>query len=241
MKFLKNSTLISAAVFTMSCVFISSVHGQQASEVYIVGAMKHVMWDGQLGASIALDTIGDKDHLYGLGPLEYLAGEILILDGRAYSSYVVSDSTMHVEENFNIKAPFFGYANISEWQEYELPRQIQTIDQLEAFVDAMSTNSPRPFMFKVTGSVKSATIHIVNLSEGSRVSSPEEAHRGLTKYHLGSEEVEIVGFFSTEHQAVLTHHDTFVHLHLITSDRKKMGHLDAVDFQPGVLKLYMPK
>jgi acetolactate decarboxylase len=58
-------------------------------------------------------------------------------------------------------------------------------------------------------------------------------------YSLGSEEVEIIGFFSTEHQAVFTHHDTYVHLHLMTKDESKMGHLDEVVFDE--MKLYLPK
>lgn len=38
-------------------------------EVKIVGQMKNVMRKGQLHANINLDTIADKSHLYGLGPL----------------------------------------------------------------------------------------------------------------------------------------------------------------------------
>jgi acetolactate decarboxylase len=36
--------------------------------------------------------------LYGLGTVEYLEGEILIIDGKSYKSMVNSDSTMKVEE-----------------------------------------------------------------------------------------------------------------------------------------------
>jgi acetolactate decarboxylase len=71
------------------------------------------------------------------------------------------------------------------------------------------------------------------------VRSPEEAHRGLQHYPLANVPVEILGFFSTEHKAIFTHHDTFMHLHLITSDRQKMGHLDALTFGPGEVWLYL--
>ena len=37
------------------------------SDIKIVGAMKNVMWKGELGSSIDLDTISDKNGLYGLG------------------------------------------------------------------------------------------------------------------------------------------------------------------------------
>lgn len=48
------------------------------SDVVVVGAMKNVMWKGELGGIISLDTIKNKEGLYGLGPVSYLTGELLI-------------------------------------------------------------------------------------------------------------------------------------------------------------------
>lgn len=84
-----------------------------SNAVKIVGEMKNVMWKGELYGNINLDTITNKTNLYGLGPVEYLAGEILVINGKSYKSTVVSETTMKVEETHEIKAPFFGYANIA--------------------------------------------------------------------------------------------------------------------------------
>lgn len=213
---------------------------QTTNDVKIVGEMKNVMWKGQLYGNIKLDTIANKTSLYGLGPVEYLAGEILIINGKSYKSTVTSDTSMKVEETYDIKAPFFGYANISKWTKQTLPESIQTIQQLETYLDKVTTNSPRPFMFKLTGIVEQATIHIVNLPKGSKVSSPGEAHKGQKNYELKNEPADIVGFFSTEHKAIFTHHDTFLHMHLMTANKQKMGHLDEVLFKKGTMKLYIP-
>jgi acetolactate decarboxylase len=213
---------------------------QTVSRVKIVGQMKNVMWKGQLDGNIALDTIAQKTNLYGLGPVEYLAGEILILDGKSFKSTVVSDTTMKVEETYDIKAPFFGYTNISKWTEQSLPDNIQTIQQLEQYLDKTTANASRPFIFKLSGIVDQATIHIVNLPKGSKVSSPDEAHKGQKNYQIKNEKTDIIGFFSTEHKAIFTHHDTYLHMHLITIDRQKMGHLDEVLFHKGGMKLYLP-
>ena len=232
------TTLLGLTIFIIaSC---SSKAQQTTNEVKIVGEMKNVMWKGQLYGNIKLDTITNKTNLYGLGPVEYLSGEILIIEGNSYKSTVTSDTTMIVEETYDIKAPFFGYANISKWTEQMLPDSIQTIQQLETYLDKVTKNSPRPFMFKLTGTVEQATIHIVNLPKGSKVSSPDEAHNGQKKYDLENEQAEIIGFFSTEHKAIFTHHDTYLHMHLITTDRQKMGHLDEVLFKKGTMKLYLP-
>jgi acetolactate decarboxylase len=210
-------------------------------EVKIVGEMKNVMRKGELHATIDLDTIADKAHLYGLGPVEYLKGEIMVYEGKAYKSTVVSDSTMLVEETFDIKAPFFGYANVPNWIEQALPENIETIAQLEVYLNETTQNATRPFMFKLTGTVVSANFHIVNLPDGTKVSSHEDAHQGMVNYQVQNEDCEIIGFFSTEHQTILTHHDTYLHMHLMTSDRQKMGHLDGVTFKKGAMKLYLPK
>lgn len=220
----------------------SSIQAQkQNKDVKVIGQMKNVMWKGELFGNIHLDTIANKENLYGFGPVEYLAGEILIIDGKSYKSTVTSDTAMKVEETYDIKAPFFAYANISDWSEQSLPETVQNLEQLETYLDSITKDSPRPFMFKLKGTVEQATVHIVNLPEGSKVSSPDEAHQGQVNYELQNEKADIIGFFSTKHKAIFTHHNTFLHMHLITKDRRKMGHLDEVTFTPGTVKLYLPK
>ena len=142
-----NKNLFGLKMLIFSCC---STYAQQTSNVVkLVGEMKNVMWKGELFGNINLDTISNKTHLFGLGLVENLAGEILIIDGKSYKSTVTSNTTMNVEETYDIKAPFFGYANISSWSEQRLPDSIQTIQQLETYLDKVTKNSPRPFMFKL--------------------------------------------------------------------------------------------
>lgn len=234
---------IRATLFGLTLLVLTSCNTkpQKANNnVTIVGAMKNVMWKGQLFGNINLETIVNKKHLYGLGPVEYLTGELLIVDGKSYKSKVLTRTTMKVEETFNVKAPFFGYANVENWQEQILPDSIQTIKQLEIYLDMTTKNAKRPFMFKMVGTVANATIHIVNLPKGSKVSSPDDAHKGQTNFNLTNRQVDVIGFFSTEHQAIFTHHGTFLHMHLITADKSKMGHLDNMKIKTGITKLYLP-
>ena len=147
---------------------------------------------------------------------------------------------MKVDESYSVKAPFFAYDQIEAWKDHTLPDSIRTIKQLESYLDVVTRQLSRPFMFKITGMAETATIHIVNLPAGSTVSSPSEAHQGQIDYELVNEQMEIVGFFSKEHKAIFTHHDSYVHMHLITKNRKKMGHLDEILFKEGSLTLYLP-
>lgn len=208
--------------------------------VTVVGQMRNVMWKGELQGTLRLDTLSDIPHLYGLGPVEFLTGEILLLDGHAYIATVWTDTTMRVEETFRVKAPFFGYASVPRWTEHNLPDSIRTLPQLERYLDRITASFPRPFFFRLEGTADHALIHVVNLPGGAEVHSPDDAHRGQRNYRITAEPVEILGFFSTTHQAIFTHHDTFLHCHLITADHRKMGHLDEVMLQPGTVKLFLP-
>lgn len=240
---IKHLTIGLSALCIFSCTSTTTDEKKDESKTYtdiqIVGAMKNVMWKGELGSSIDLDTISNKTGLYGLGPLSYLKGELLINNGNSYVSKVTSDSTMTVEKTFAASAPFLVYGNVVEWSEMTLPSDIKSIQDIEHFIDSTTANFKRPFAFKLIGRVNNAIIHIQNLADGTKVSSPEEAHQGQTNYSISNEEAEIIGFFSTEHKGVFTHHDSYLHMHLITSDESKMGHLDKIEI--GEMKLYLPK
>ncbi|MFM7217426.1 MAG: acetolactate decarboxylase [Bacteroidota bacterium] len=227
-------------IFCFQTLLLTAQDQQATEKVTVVGRMKDVMWKGQLYGNINLDTIIDKKQLYGLGPVEYLTGEIMIVDGRCFVSKVETDTSMRVEETFAVKAPFFGYTTIDQWKPQSLPDSVQSIRQLEDHIQRIVPPERRPVIFKLTGKVENAVVHVVNLPRGSKVSSPAEAHQGQVNYPVQDQEVEIVGFFSTEHKTIFTHHETFLHMHLMTDDRKKMGHLDEAQFKKGAMTLYLP-
>lgn len=205
----------------------------------IAGAMRNVMWKGELRGIIQLDTIKPRKGLYGLGPLSHLSGELLIDNGQVYISKVGSDSSLRVILSDTASAPFFVYGWVTEWDTIQLPTEIKNIRQLEEFVDQQTQTKQRPFPFKLHGRVNQAGIHVQNLPLGTTVSSPKEAHSGQVWYDLQDTDATIIGFFSTEHQGVFTHHDTYLHLHLLTADKQMMGHLDRVEM--GSMQLLLPK
>jgi acetolactate decarboxylase len=215
--------------------------GQYAPQIWqnvqITGAMKNVMWKGMLKGTVFLDTL-PREHLYGMGPMENLTGELLVLDGTSYISTVAPNGKIKVSTSFEVKAPFFAYDQVREWDSQSLPDSVTNLNQLEKY---LADVSDRPFMFLLTGTLESAMIHVVNLPRNAAVHSPDEAHEGMQRYTLNNEVFDVLGFYSTEHKAIFTHHDTFLHLHLITADRSKMGHLEEIRFKKGAVQLLLPK
>lgn len=210
-----------------------------STQVKYVGAMKNVMKKGELNGTIQLDTISPNENLFAIGPVEYLQGEITVFNGRSFVSKVESDSTMTISETFGVKAPFLVYANVKNWKEIAVPNNVVDLISLENFLNS-SNNSENPFSFKIEADIEQATIHIVNLPAGTKVSSHEEAHQGQVNYILKNKTVDLIGFYSTKHHAVFTHHDTNMHIHLITKDQKEMGHLENLVFKRESVKLFLP-
>lgn len=237
------SNFILAVVFLALASCTNSKEKKEIADTYpdvkVVGAMKDAMWKGELQSKISLDTIRNKNGLYGLGPQTELTGELLILDGTSYVSQVISDTTMTVRKTYKTGAPFFVSGNVTIWDTLIVPKKVVDMSALESFIDEKTKSIKRPFAFKISGKVDRATIHVQNLPPGSEVSSPQEAHVGQVDYNLKDEEVDIVGFFSREHQTIFTHHDSYMHLNLITRDRHRMGHLDHANFNNIIL--YLPK
>lgn len=213
----------------------------QNCEVKIQGAMKNVMRKGELHGTIKLDTIQSKSNLYGLGPLEYLKGELLVFNGISYVSKVSTNGTVLIEKTYQVLAPFFVYANVESWIEIDLPRHIKTMQHLEKFLDEYTKNMIRPFAFRLEGEFELVKFHIQNLPDNSIVRSPEDAHVGQGKYSRMPVKGKILGFFSTEHQTIFTHHDSYIHMHFINELETEMGHIDDLLIQPkGKVKLYLP-
>ncbi len=212
-----------------------------SAEVFHIGTMREVMWGGKLEAAVSLDSLVDRDSLYGVGPLENLAGEITIFDGEAFVSRAVSDTAMSVEATWDAKAPFFVYARVANWDERTLPDSVVDQKSLERHLDAIMRDREKPFAFKLRGKVGTTVIHVVNLPEGTEVRSPEDAHQGQVNYTLVDVQADVIGFFSRNHAGVFTHHDSYVHLHLVTEYRTMAGHVDLMTFHPGDMRLWVAK
>lgn len=221
-------------------LFSCSSEKSTVSEVKWSGAMKNVMKKGELFGTIHLDTIANKKHLYGLGPIEYLSGEITVFDGKSYVSRVNADSTMVVSQTFDVKAPFFVYANVENWASLEVPKSVVDLISLETFLASLPNSDEKPFAFKIETEVEETDIHVVNLPKHIKtVSSHDEAHQGQVNYILKDRKANLIGFYSAHHHAVFTHHDTNLHVHLVAQDEKDMGHVESVTFKN--LKLWISK
>lgn len=214
---------------------------KQHFKVAYKGALKNMMHKGDLSAKADLKTFKDTKHLYALGAIENLKGEIQIWNGKSFNTMVI-DSALVFDKTFNKKAALLVYAVVKKWKTITIPENIITYKELEKFIAKSAQenqiNIEEPFPFLIEGTPKSLDWHIINWKDGDTEHSHEKHIKSGLHGTITNKEVDILGFYSDAHHAIFTHHTTNMHMHAKTTDNKLAGHVDGIILGKGtVLKL----
>ncbi|WP_374959116.1 acetolactate decarboxylase [Gilvibacter sp.] len=216
-------------VLSLTLLFVSCDNFRNSPSIEVVGQMRDVMWKGDLSGKISTDSLS-RPNAYGLGPIEYLKGEVLLFEGQTFISKVIDSAVHRVAPVSAVKAPFFVYSKESNLNAISVAPSELSLKSIEELIDSLYFDYDKPLLIRIDGVFKDISVHSVNLPEGRSVSSPDQAHEGLTQFSYKNISGSIVGFFSRKHKAIFTHHDSFFHAHFISDDRSVMGHVDSVLF-----------
>jgi alpha-acetolactate decarboxylase len=210
------------------------------TEVNYSGALRTIM-SGNIQAVLSLDSLSNKKHLYALGAVENLKGEIQIIDSKPSNSFVV-DSTLTIMDSYKLKAALLVYAEVDEWESFQI-ENITTKSDLEEKVfetaKSQGVNIEKPFPFLLEGTAALLDWHVINWKEDDTIHNHKKHTESGLNGTLRNTEVEIIGFYSTNHKAVFTHHTTNMHMHFKTDDNSVAGHID--DIRISSLTLSLPK
>jgi acetolactate decarboxylase len=227
---------------------LASSHAATATEIdgkgyalRFVGSQREAMMMGKRAAALDLRTLKGRPHLYGLGPLEWLSGEVTISDQRPSLTRIGPDRTLQVTESYEGGVSFFVWAEVPAWDMQPVPVGVSSFRQLEAFVgEAGKRNGlTQAFPFLITGSAERVEFHVGNATPDTPPGM-EAALRTAVPFTLQRQQATYVGFWSNQHRGVFTHADQDIHVHLQTPDNKISGHVDALRFG-GDMQLGLPK
>ncbi|MEZ4936446.1 MAG: acetolactate decarboxylase [Crocinitomicaceae bacterium] len=198
-------------------------------KVHHHGALKQIMHQGNISAQASLSDFKELRHLYALGALENLKGEILILNSQPFISNYEGQK-MKIDTSMDFNATLFVYADVENWQSYEIPVGITSYEELEKFIENTARekglNLEEPFPFLVEGEARKVDWHVINWPEEDTEHTHEKHVTSGEHGTLENKPVEVLGFFSTHHHAIFTHHTTNMHLHFITENGDLAGHAD---------------
>ncbi|MDA8699370.1 acetolactate decarboxylase [Flavobacteriaceae bacterium] len=191
------------------------------------GALRTIM-SGNIQPVISLDTLSKMKNLYALGAVDNLKGEIQIFDSQPSNSFVV-DSSLQIKDSYNLKASLLVYAEIKAWESFEI-KNCATKSDLEEQIFKIATeyniDTNKPFPFLLEGNVKSLDWHVINWKDGDTIHNHKKHKESGLNGTLQNKDVEIIGFYSTKHKAIFTHHTTNIHMHFKTEDDAIAGHID---------------
>ena len=231
--------------FTILTLLLSAVVPEQGEpfKVEYKGALKNIMHKGDISAQANLKDFQNKKHLFALGAVENLKGEILILDGKPFISSVQNEE-LSISNSFDHKATLLVYANIDKWKSFDIPRKIVSLEALEKHIEQVAKdngiNTDEPFPLLISGVANSFDWHVINWKDGDKVHTHEKHITSGLHGTLKNQAVDILGFYSNSHHAIFTHHTTNMHLHVKTTDSKISGHLDGLTLGQG-MTLQLPE
>ena len=206
--------------------------------LWFIGAQRETIMNGKLAAALNLNTLAGRAHLYGLGPLEELRGEVTIADSRPALARIASDGAVRVTESFIAGAPFFVWAEIPRWITTPIPAEIRSFEDLERYVpraaEAAGLDADQPLPFLVLGREDLIEFHILN-RVGDAPHNMEEHKKIQIKFELAETEATIVGFHSTRHRGIFTPGDSNIHIHFQTPDNARSGHIQKLDIGDGAM------
>lgn len=217
--------------------------GLRSQEVYTAGAAKDVMTGADLSVHVHLDSLMQYPGLVAVGPLENLRGEITVLDGKTAVS-TVEKGRIATVQNTDSKAPFLAYAYVDAWEFKAVSVHLDGLKSIEALIDSLALGAgfaaDEAFPFVLSGRWSRADYHIIMRDTTEEVHSHEAHSRAKIKFSEGDIDAELVGFFSRNHEGIFTHKGQYVHVHFLTADRKRTGHLDEI-MHKGEITVGLPK
>jgi len=203
-----------------------------AQDAQIHGAFKSIM-HGDLRANFGLMELEGKNNIYGLGAVENLKGEIIVINSKPYISWVEGQSII-IDSTFNHNAALFAFSSVANWKTDSIAGPLNLIE-LEKLITEKVQKKTEAVTFLIEGLVKSLNWHVIDWADGDTVHTHQKHKTAGLDGETKNEQVTIAGFYSTNQKGVLTHRNSNLHLHFITKDKNLAGHVDDIILTSGIL------
>lgn len=225
--------MVRLALIVVIGIFSLAVHVQSYT-VFIAGEMRRIMQRGELSPVIKLDTI-KGNNTFGLGPAAGLKGELILLDGVTYVSYL-DHGKIVTEQRPAAEASMFVYVSIANWQTIPMTEPVNTMESLELVVEKIAQQKgidfSQPVPFKITVSKETLYYHVIDWEEGTPHTTA--THKKFAKNGtVNNEPVTILGFYSSRHQGIVTPHTSKIHAHFLGGNEPVVGHVDGIKIENG--------
>ena len=216
----------------ISILLVLTVGG--SSDVRVVGQLRSIHREGDASARLRLDTVV-RQHLYAIGPVADLQGEIVINDGELTISRVVN-GTVQTHHDATTSAALLAYGVIEQWTPLCTTDGSTTLDGLATLLKRHSS-SDDPVWIKITTTVEHLDWHVIHWPSGTPIDALD--HKRHAAYGSDSTSpITIIGVYAPAGQGVITHHASPLHLHALT-ERGEAVHIESVTL-PSETQILVP-
>lgn len=222
----KNQFILTSFITIM---FMVGCEKQIQPDVMVHGELKKIMHGDAREGIVNLGDVLKNEHIFGLGAMENLDGEIIIMDSEILITRAEVDQNPKIQMDVteNDKALLLVTSRVQSWTETVIGEQAVsgTIDKIiKTHADEMRLDTNKPFPFIIEGEFELMNWHIISSPEpgGSHDDHLEQSWKRRDVNVHG----KILGFYSEHHKAIFTHHTTFTHMHVLYEDENLSGHVD---------------
>lgn len=231
-----------SAYFVALVAALAAVAGP-APEVHYRGSLKQIMHEGNLESQIQLSDLQSRPHLFAIGAVSGLKGEIAVIDSKAFVSSV-NNGAVVTDSSLSAGAALLVWSQVAHWKQIDIPTAVRTMEKLEEFVALQATSNKidtsLAFAFRMTGAPHALDWHVIDWPKGDTVHTHEKHEQAGLHGRLRGAEVQIIGFYSQHHQGIFTHMSSSMHLHVVSSDHALSAHVDSLELGGG-MKLFLPR
>ncbi|MBL8746629.1 MAG: acetolactate decarboxylase [Phycisphaerae bacterium] len=196
------------------------------------GAQHAAVHDGDVASKVRLKDLARQSHLYAIGPVEGLQGEIIVVDGKP-TIVTVDGPGFRTRESLDLGAAFLVWTHAKAWTRAAIPPHVRTLDEVEAYLPQVAPDAAtEPVAFRIEGLARNLRFHVLNPPPGG-VRNSEDHERSKIRGEIRDRPVRMVGFYSTEHRGVFTPATSDVHVHFVTDDGTLAGHVEDFEIDAG--------
>jgi alpha-acetolactate decarboxylase len=203
-------------------------------EIQTIGSMREAMREGKIEGRTAIAPLAAKPHLYAIGPINGLSGEITVLDGVVHIGQVKAGKPEATVQK-DVKAVFLAYSYVAKWTTSEQRTKAGLAEIADAIAKTKRTRTP----FLITGEAERTDFHIMDYRPDGEQWSMAKHDAAKAKFGFEGRSVTLLGFYTEQESdaGLFVHHGERLHVHVVADSAT--GHLDGIALKPG-WRLHLP-
>jgi acetolactate decarboxylase len=229
------------AVLSFSVTLIA-IDALSQAPVTVYGELRAIMQRGDLSPKVSLDTMKMTSTTFGLGVAAGLKGEIIIIEGKPYVSYI-KDGKVDLKQAKDLNAAMIVTSDLvmnrrtmkldsnaeGAMRSRGIVSQVQSLKSLEELLDFLVAREKitGPVAFVIDVFSGNVSYHVIDWKDGVE-HTPENHKQFAVSGKLINERMTIVGFYSQSSVGVFTPHSSKIHVHVYCPSKGIVGHIEEL-------------